>query len=77
MNESRKSLLYTETRKVLVNGVAERLRQIIREGCQEQEAIIEALEMTPNHMYLLVSIDPQFGIHRLVRLLKGRLSQLS
>ena len=62
-------------RKVLVKGVDERLQQIITEGCQEHEATIEALEVMPDHVHLLVSVDPQFGIHRLVRLLKGRSSR--
>jgi putative transposase len=28
----------------------------------------------PDHVQLLVEVDPQFGIHRLVRLMKGRSS---
>ena len=62
-------------RKVLVGDVEMRLKQIITEVCQEHEATIEALEVMPDHVHLLVSIDPQFGIHRLVRLLKGRSSR--
>ena len=30
----------------------------------------------PDHVHMLVEVDPQFGIHRLVRLLKGRSSFL-
>ena len=30
----------------------------------------------PDHVHLLLDMDPQFGIHRLVRLLKGRSSRL-
>jgi len=30
----------------------------------------------PDHVHLLVECDPQFGIHRMVRLLKGRSSRL-
>jgi putative transposase len=30
----------------------------------------------PDHVHLLVACDPQFGIHRLVRLMKGRSSRL-
>jgi putative transposase len=62
-------------RKVLVNGVDDRLKQIIHEVCQEQDAIIEEVEVMPDHVHLLVNVDPQFGIHRLVRLLKGRSSR--
>ena len=30
----------------------------------------------PDHVHLLVVCDPQFGIHRLVKQIKGRSSQL-
>ena len=30
----------------------------------------------PDHVHLLVDCDPQFGIHRLMKLLKGRSSRV-
>src|SRR5216684_1814076 len=63
-------------RKVLVNGVDERLKHILEEVCSEHNVIIEGLEVMPDHVHLLVNVDPQFGIHRLVKLLKGRSSRL-
>jgi putative transposase len=30
----------------------------------------------PDHVHLLVEVDPQFGIHRLIRRIKGRSSRL-
>jgi len=30
----------------------------------------------PDHVHLLVEVDPQFGIHHLVKLMKGRSSNL-
>src|SRR5437764_13629832 len=63
-------------RKVLVEEVAARLKEIIREVCAEREATIEALEVMPDHVHVLLAVDPQFGIHRLVRLLKARSSRL-
>jgi putative transposase len=30
----------------------------------------------PDHVHLLVGIDPQYGIHRLVKQIKGRSSRL-
>jgi putative transposase len=62
-------------RKLLVGAVAERLAQIIREVCQEREAEVLSLEIMPDQVHLLVECDPQFGIHRLVRLIKGRSSR--
>src|SRR5713226_505452 len=62
-------------RKVLVEGVAERLIEIIREVCQEHQAEVLSLEVMPDHLHLLVECDPQFGIHRLVRSIKGTSSR--
>jgi len=58
-------------RKVLVEAVAERLEQIIREVCQEYQAEVLNLEVMPDHVHLLVGCDPHFGIHRLVKSIKG------
>jgi putative transposase len=30
----------------------------------------------PDHVHLLVTVDPQYGIHRLVKQIKGRSSRL-
>ncbi|PYY04091.1 MAG: IS200/IS605 family transposase, partial [Acidobacteria bacterium] len=30
-----------------------------------------ALEIMPDHLHVLVEVDPQLGIHRLVKHLKG------
>ncbi len=61
---------------MLVQGVDERLREIIQEVIQERHADLIEMEVMPDHVHLLVSVDPQFGIHRLVRLIKGRSSWL-
>lgn len=63
-------------RKVLVDGIDERLKQIIRDVCQEYHSELMSMEIMPNHVHLLLECDPQFGIHRLVRLIKGRSSRL-
>src|SRR6266702_6015143 len=62
-------------RKVLIQDIAERLKQIIFEVCQEHQAEILSIEIIPDHVHLLVECDPQFGIHRLIRLMKGRSSR--
>jgi putative transposase len=63
-------------RRVLVQGVDERLKRILHEVATERRAEIIEMEVMPDHVHLLVSVDPQFGIHRLVRLMKGRSSRL-
>jgi len=63
-------------RKVLVNRVDVRLKEIIHQTAQEFRATVIELEVMPDHVHLLCEVDPQFGIHRLVRNLKGRSSRL-
>jgi putative transposase len=63
-------------RKVLVGDVDERLKQIIREVCAERRCDIIDLETMPDHVHLLVTVDPQYGVHRLVKQIKGRSSRL-
>ena len=63
-------------RPVLVTGVDARLKEIIQGVCTESRAEILALDVMPEHVHLLVEVDPQYGIHRLVRAIKGRSSRL-
>ena len=63
-------------RRVLVNGVAAREKEIIIQTVDELQGDLIELEIMPDHVHLLVEVDPQFGIHRLVKQLKGRSSRL-
>ena len=63
-------------RSVLINGVDARLREMLQDICTASRAEILALDIMPDHVHLLVEVDPQSGIHRLVRALKGRSSRL-
>jgi putative transposase len=63
-------------RQVLVKGVDTRLKQIVRDVSRECRAEVIELEVMPDHVHLLVDVDPQFGIHRLVKMIKGRSSRL-
>lgn len=63
-------------RPVLINGVDIRLKDIIRVVAEETSCEIIELEIMPDHVHLLVEVDPQFGIHHLVKLMKGRSSNL-
>jgi len=63
-------------RKVLVEGVDRRLKKIAAEVCKERDVRLLEMEVMPDHVHMLVEADPQFGIHRLVKLVKGRSSRL-
>lgn len=63
-------------RKVLVNGVDERLKTIIKETAAELRVEILEMEVMPDHVHILCEVDPQFGIHRFVKTVKGRSSRI-
>jgi putative transposase len=59
---------------VLVNGIDERLNVLIQESVERWEQEFVQVEVMPNHVHLLVGCDPQFGIHRFVKFVKGATS---
>jgi len=63
-------------RKVLEPPIDERLKQVIRAVCEETAADLVEMEVMPDHVRLLAGCDPQFGIHRLVKAIKGRSSNI-
>lgn len=52
----------------------ERLEEIIREVVDERRAHIADLSIGPDRVELIVEVDPQYGIHRLVSQMKARSS---
>jgi putative transposase len=63
-------------RRVLDTPIDVRLKQIVNDVCNETNSEVIEIEIMPDHVHLLVGCDPQFGIHRLVRAIKGRSSRL-
>ena len=49
-------------RRVLVEGIDERLRVILREVAVETRSEILEMEVMPDHVHMLVEVDPQLGI---------------
>lgn len=63
-------------RKVLINGVDTRLKEVVHEVCQEIRVDLIEMEIMPDHVHILLEVDPQFGIHRAVKAIKGRTSRV-
>jgi putative transposase len=63
-------------RSVLEGLVAERLEELIRSVAEDRQSEILELEIMPDHVHLLIEVDPQFGIHRLIKQIKGTTSRL-
>jgi putative transposase len=59
----------------LVNGIDTRLKEIILETIEKWGQEFIEMEVMPDHVHLLVGCDPQFGIHRLVKYIKGTSSR--
>ena len=63
-------------RKVLTGKIESRLKELIQETCLELQCKLVELELMPDHVHLLIEVDPQFGIHTLVKNLKGKSSRI-
>ena len=61
-------------RKVLTPPIDARLKVILAEQIERWGQELIEMEVLPDHVHLLVGCDPQFGVHRLVKLLKGHSS---
>ncbi|WP_085192576.1 IS200/IS605 family transposase [Mycolicibacterium doricum] len=63
-------------RKVIGGRMEQRLKDIIVEVIEEKGAWLIEMETMPEHVHLLVEVDPQLGVHKLVKAIKGRSSRL-
>lgn len=58
-------------RPVLVNGVDERLKQLVREKQSEYGYEVIDVEVMPDHVHMLISIDPRLVPSDVVGKIKG------
>lgn len=58
-------------RKVLVDAVAERLHELIIERSLGIGVDLIEMEIMPDHVHLLIEVDPQFGVNKAIRSIKG------
>ncbi len=63
-------------RKVLVGDVETRFKELVREFCVEQRIDLLEMEVMPDHVHLLLEVDPQYGIHKAVKTIKGTTSRI-
>ena len=63
-------------RPVLVDGVDDRLKELIQETCDQLNVEIIEMEIMPDHVHLLMEVDPQYGIHKAVKRIKGYSSRV-
>ena len=63
-------------RKVLTGNVETRLKELVTQICEDIQVDLLEMEVMPDHVHLLLEADPQFGIHKAVKTIKGRTSHV-
>jgi len=63
-------------RKVLRDKISERLKELIKEKCSEIRVDIIEMEILPDHVHLLIEVDPQYGVNKAIKLIKGYTSYI-
>ena len=58
-------------RKVLVDGIDTRLKELFLEKAEELGISIERMEVMPDHVHLFIKSKPTYAIHFVVNQLKG------
>ena len=56
---------------MLTETIANRLKTIILEIVESLNGEVIELEVMADHVHVLLSCDPQFGVHRMVKRIKG------
>jgi putative transposase len=57
-----------------VGQVEVRLKELMVQAASEIQVDIIEMEIMPDHVHLLIEVDPQFGIHKAVKHIKGSTS---
>ncbi len=61
-------------KKAMLGVVAERVRELLRQICKENEVEILKGHVSKEHVHLFVSVPPHLAISKLVQYLKGKSS---
>lgn len=60
----------------MAGDVELRLKELIVSSCSEHQAEIIEMEIMPDHVHLFVEVDPQYGVHKLIKAIKGHTSRV-
>ena len=63
-------------RKILVNGVDDRLKVVLREIAEKYGCHIDTMEVMPDHIHIFLKGSPIIPIHLIVKNLKGKSSRV-
>ena len=62
--------------KILTKDIGTRTRDLLRRICTENRVEILSGSVSPDHVHLLVSIDPSVSVSKLLQHLKGKSSRM-
>ena len=66
-------VLVTKNRQSIFSGpIKRKLRDVIREICDDQQVEILSGNISNDHVHLLISISPKININKFILLLKGK-----
>ena len=63
-------------RKVLREPIAQRFKEIVLSMQKEQNFYVLEMEVMPDHVHLLLDVDPTIGINILVSRIKGKTAHI-
>jgi putative transposase len=63
-------------RKIFVDGIDKRLKELIKEKEQKWNYEVIEMEVMPEHVHLLLDIDPKVGVYNVVNHIKGYASKV-
>lgn len=58
-------------RRVLVDGVDDRLKQLILEKQEQYQYKVLEMEIMPDHVHLILDTNPKIGVYDIVNKIKG------
>lgn len=58
-------------RRVLVDGIDDRLKELFLEKANDLGIVIEKMEVMPDHVHLFIKSKPTYAVHFVVNQLKG------
>ena len=62
--------------KILKGNIGQRLRILLKQGCEAKNIEIIKGHIAPDHVHILVSVPPSLSVSDVVKYLKGRSSHL-
>lgn len=63
-------------RKVLTTVIQARLKELILEKCKEMECTVVEVQIMEDRVHLVLDVNPQTGIYRIVNQIKGYTSRV-